>query len=163
MSLIIYEGIDRSGKDYLANKCFQKMCKEGYDVEIYQDTVNKPDFKLDPINYKFYLIDVNNRKLRMANRDGNLIIVRFYISEIVFSKIFGRTPLIGDIKSFEERITCEDVTNILVKIDYATYVKRCKSTNEKHVYNQKEFNDINSLYEETLNKSKFNKQIIINQ
>jgi hypothetical protein len=145
---LIFTGIDRCGKDFLASRV-----AEAHGLQIYHETQhNRDDFVNNPERYQTYLEDVTYEKLRILNTIDNEIFVRFHIDEYVFSELFGRDPIIPCIEKFEKLILVKP--NIIVPcITYDTYVKRCENSDEVKVYTKKEFMEISDLYDKFLKRS----------
>lgn len=135
-NLLVIEGQDRVGKDYL----FEKLNIPG--VYKYKSTAKDyPSYREDPDAFRRwvagYLIQQQNELL--ASLEKNIMMVRFLYSEFVYSKLFKRRSMVvNDIyKSISKEFNIYQI--IMLFKNYTEYKDRCTMLGEPLEYGVEEF------------------------
>jgi len=150
---IVVEGPDRSGK----NLCINQILSSFQFLQIYpeNDAIKRIFVKGTP-EYHAYLRGSFVSKMNLINGNIPSILDRFYMSEIVYSKVMHRISKISSIPVFEENFS-KPLLTIYLSLDYDVYLQRCHSdiAEEPKIYTQNEFDMIISGYESAISISKF--------
>jgi len=135
-NLIIIEGQDRVGKDYL----FQKLNIPG--VYKYKSKAKDyPNYREDPEGFRNwvagYLIQQQHELLEL--KEKNIMMVRFLYSEFVYSKLFKRRSMVAN--DIYKRISQEfNIYQIIMLFaNYTEYKDRCEMLGEPLEYEVPEF------------------------
>jgi len=88
---IIFEGADKTGKTTLANLLSKKLGMKMFYPPRATDNVSFPEGG----KIEHYFLGINKTMLEMFKMFDNFICDRFFISDAVYSKIYGRTQNIS--------------------------------------------------------------------
>lgn len=145
-NLIVLEGFDRTGKNSIAEACYNTS------YTILDKTPNKPDHFGDPTVFAKWVKEYAINELdMMISLNTNIFRVRWMLSEYVYSTLFSRTSIVDAITA--KSIQHFNVKNIVLLFDtYASYIRRVTILNDVVEYTEQQFNTINKLYYEAMNK-----------
>jgi hypothetical protein len=143
MSLIILEGLDRTGKSTVASY-FESLGFEVIHMSAPQKGVDRDQ----------YLQEITDLISSASHKD--LVLDRSHFGELVWPHIYNRKPVLGE-EDFEILREIEDsvgVRRILMHdTDFASHWKRCVDNNEP--LNKSQFVQARALYSEMADKYGF--------
>jgi len=148
MSIVVIEGLDRTGKSSVANYYKSK----GYEVVHF----NKPDKKYYDKTYtsSTYLDDMVELLMSFAGRD--VFLDRSHMGELIWTKVYNRKPLLTeeDIEILREIEDSQDARRILMVDDnIEAHWARCVANKEP--LTRVQFNHAMQLYAEMAVKYNF--------
>ena len=147
-NLIILEGLDGVGKDYILNNLNLENFK------IIKQNNNPPDYELKKEDFsKWLTIFLSNQINEILESNSNVIIARMFSSEFVFSKFFKRKKIkmIDLYFKLKEKFNIYQIIIFYKEVD--DYKKRCELKNENIRYSKENCLLIQNLYKQ----SPFNK------
>ena len=156
--LIIIEGFDRCGKDTLLKDLSNINLPNTY--IYFNDLEGLPKYDKEEENFlewlnKFIQLQINQLN-KLFDIYDNVIMTRFIISDEVYSNLFNREHTV--IKYINELRKDISINNFCILFkNYNEYLKRINNIKEEIQYSELDFNQINELYRNELNKSNFNK------
>lgn len=142
--LIIFDGVDKSGKSTLAKK-LSEMLNIPY-IKLNNISVKENEEIKDGISIATHSQLETVTQLYEKGVMKNAILDRFYPSEVVYSKLFNRNYDIQYIKQIERRFKqCNDVIFVHTKCHYSILKKRWN--NEKLLNKENHLKHLISLYD----------------
>jgi hypothetical protein len=137
--LVIIEGPDRIGKDTIL---------AGFDETVFKRYIqvnNPPDYRKIE-EFEVWLADFLRQQANdLIKLDCNIIMVRLFTSDYVYSSLFNRHSVIYEIFDIlEEHFDFEQI--IITYKDYDQYVNRCTIANCELEYTKDEFDTIQKYY-----------------
>ncbi len=145
--LIVIEGQDRVGKDYLFDKL--KSSSLSNELKFYQRPFppNKPSYRTNPKEFKKWADSyITAQANELAKKNENVIMVRFLLSELVYSSIFKRSTIAHELLS-EIKKHFEVYHLVLLFKNYEEYLQRLLQIGEPVEYQEDEFNKVIKQYE----------------
>lgn len=159
--LFVIEGFDRAGKDTLLNDLEKIKNKKFY---VYKsDLSGLPKYDKEQSDFISWLnrfIDTQIKQLNeLFNTYDIIIMTRLIISDEVYSTLFNREhTTIKYLKNLREDV--ELYNYCLLFESYDEYLKRLNIINESIIqYNRDDFNKINDLYKDIIEKSEYKSYI----
>lgn len=149
--LICIEGFDRIGKDYLVDRLGIKRKK----LKIYNKISKAPDYRGNPHVFENWIQQhLINQLKEMKELRSNVLKIRYFTSEYVYSTLFNRKTPVDQI--FNEINNYFEIHQyIMLFKNYTEYFNRCIDLNSEPEYGEEEFYKINQLYE----NSPFNEKV----
>jgi len=145
--LIVLEGEDRVGKEHLLEEirarhpelfCYPVIDLSG--VPNYEKT-------MDFVEYlKVFMRKQLDYLKEMAKTHDTIVLIRYIVSDEVFSELFGRQHIMHDLylKEIEENFEIQNYC--IVWKDYAEYLGRLKQIDEDVQYSKEELDKITELF-----------------
>ena len=158
--LFVIEGFDRSGKDTLIQDLYDLNLKN---THIYfNDLTGLPKYDKEQESFLEWLNRFINKQVNELNElfkiYDNIIMVRLLISDEVYSKLFNREHT--TIKYMDQLKDIQIFNYCILFKNYDEYLNRLsKIMDNKIQYNQEDFDNLNNLYKEVLDKSGYEYQI----
>ena len=158
--LFVIEGFDRSGKDTLIQDLYNLNLNNTY--IYFNDLSGLPKYDKEQESFLEWLDRFINRQISELNElfkiYDNIIMVRLIISDEVYSRLFNREhtaiKYINQLKDIRIFNYC-----ILFK-NYDEYLNRLsKIIDNKIQYSNEDFDKLNDLYRDILDKSNYEYQI----
>lgn len=154
--LIVIEGFDRCGKDTL----MQDLNKEDLpNTYIYfNDLEGLPKYDKEQDDFLIWLNKFIDTQVKTINKlfdnYDTVIMTRFFISDEVYSNLFNREHTV--IKYLDNLRKDIYIVNFCILFkDYNEYLNRINNINEIIQYSKEDFNKINELYNNELNKQHY--------
>lgn len=159
--LIVIEGFDRCGKDTLMNDLYNLSLPNTY---IYFNNLEGlPKYNKEQENFLVWLNRFVNTQVNtineLFNKYDTVIMTRLIVSDEVYSTLFNREhTTIKYLKNLREDI--ELFNYCLLFKSYNEYLKRLQILNDLTIqYNENDFNKINNLYKDIIEKSNYKSNI----
>ena len=159
--LIVIEGFDRCGKDTLMNDLYNLSLPNTY---IYFNNLEGlPKYNKEQENFLVWLNRFVNTQVNtineLFNKYDTVIMTRLIVSDEVYSTLFNREhTTIKYLKNLREDI--ELFNYCLLFESYNEYLKRLQILNDLTIqYNENDFNKINNLYRDIIEKSNYKSNI----
>lgn len=159
--LWVIEGFDRTGKDYLLeqlNNAAVSVPSEA-DYTVFIQNNDAPPYR-DTDSFLPWLKSLLNKQADMLiNLDTNVVMSRLFLSDGVYSELFGR-PCVADsiFDRIKEHYTVHQI--VLLYNDYQTYLDRCNVLNCEVEYSEDEFYELDNLYRNSKYTRIFDTQFI---
>lgn len=161
--LIVIEGFDRSGKDTLMKDLYQLNLPNTY---IYFNNLEGlPKYDKEQDSFLGWLNKFISTQVETINKlfdsYDTVIMTRFLISDEVYSKLFNREHTC--IKYMSRLRKDIEIKNYCILFnDYQEYVQRLNNINDNDIqYNEREFDKINQLYIDVINKLNISSYMIL--
>ena len=142
-NLIIIEGQDRVGKDYL----FQKL--DIPSVYKFKSTATGyPDYRKEPKEFEQWVAGylIGQAHTILALPEKNVMMVRFLYSDFVYSKLFKRRSVAQDLyQMIAKEFNIYQI--IMLFKNYTEYRERCEMLGEPIEYNVEEFYELIKIFE----------------
>ena len=155
--LIVVEGFDRCGKDTLLEDI------EKNDIFVFRnDLAGLPKYDKEQDDFlkwldSFIEFQVNHLNELFKTHD-KIVLTRFIISDEVYSTLFNRKHTVMNyLHKLDKQVEIHNYC--LLFYSYNEYLKRLDMLGEQTQYNEKDFNEINGLYERLMNEIGFGNKV----
>ena len=146
------EGVDCSGKSFLANAISKK-----FDIPVLEIDFKKSYKDFSTENWKNVIYGSNEMLCSVYRCLDNFVKTRFQLSEYVYSKYYKRDGF-----DFDTMDNCGIKKNIIVLsvISYQAYLERAQGRKDKELFTEQEFYDQQNLFKDAYDKSKVERKIL---
>lgn len=146
-TLIIFEGVDRVGKNSAIN--YLSLYNN---IFAYNKKVSPPHYREDPVAFEKWLVDyLKLEAYSLASIDTPIILIdRLFTSDYVYSNIFHRSSYINNIYNYLYSRDFNFLQIIMLYKDFSVYKNRCKKVNNELEYTEEEFLFLQLLYKTSI-------------
>ena len=153
--LIILEAPDRLGKNTFLNYLKVEDPTEKFYHVFDKGDISPPTYRnIEEFNLwlRNYLTD---EMQKLASIDNNIVIDRLFTSDFVYSNLFDRQSYILNVYDYLAKAGFEFVQLMFLYPNYDAYLGRCGDCGSEVEYSEKEFIELQSLYQRSI----FNRSI----